>query len=81
MSTSETSTPMNVNENEEQGLLDAMNDRYGGVIVEVTQPMDSALFASVLRASMQQWRQQVFFLTFITIFTTLFSLFLLDHVM
>ncbi|MBA0598362.1 hypothetical protein Gorai_008128 [Gossypium raimondii] len=58
MSASETSTPMNVNENEEQGLLDAINDRYGGVIVEVTQPMDSALFASVLSASMAQWRQQ-----------------------
>ncbi|KAH1055559.1 hypothetical protein J1N35_033624 [Gossypium stocksii] len=58
MSASETSTPMNVNENEEQGLLDAINDRYGGVIVEVTQPMDSALFASVLSASMAKWRQQ-----------------------
>ncbi|KAG4143018.1 hypothetical protein ERO13_D06G163300v2 [Gossypium hirsutum] len=58
MSASETSTPMNVNENEEQGLLDAINDRYGGLIVEVTQPMDSALFASVLSASMAQWRQQ-----------------------
>ncbi|MBA0723587.1 hypothetical protein Golax_004157, partial [Gossypium laxum] len=58
MSASETSTPMNVNDNEEQGLLDAINDRYGGVIVEVTQPMDSALFASVLSASMAQWRQQ-----------------------
>ena len=55
------------NENDEQvsqdfKLLNAVNDRYGGVIVEVNEPIDSALFASVLRASIAQWRYQVFFL-------------------
>ncbi|XWS18100.1 hypothetical protein CRYUN_Cryun32bG0013000 [Craigia yunnanensis] len=61
MSASVNSTP--VNENDEQvsqdsKLLNAVNDRYGGVIVEVSEPMDSALFASVLRDSIAQWRHQ-----------------------
>ncbi|XVE87625.1 hypothetical protein DITRI_Ditri19aG0002800 [Diplodiscus trichospermus] len=61
MSASVNSTP--VNENDEQTvqhlkLLNAINDRYGGVIVEVNEPMDSALFASMLRASIAQWRHQ-----------------------
>ncbi|KAK8485343.1 hypothetical protein V6N11_025381 [Hibiscus sabdariffa] len=63
MSASLNSTPTRLNENEEQGILDfkllnAVNDRYGGVIVEVTQPMDSDLFASLLRASIVRWRHQ-----------------------
>ncbi|XWS12968.1 hypothetical protein CRYUN_Cryun37aG0135300 [Craigia yunnanensis] len=61
MSASGNSTP--VNENDEQVVqdfkqLNAVNDRYGGVIVEVSEPMDSALFASILRASIAQWRHQ-----------------------
>ncbi|KAL1167113.1 hypothetical protein V6Z11_A06G244800 [Gossypium hirsutum] len=61
MSTSVNSTP--VNEKDEQvfqdlKLLNAVNDRYGGVIVEVREAMDSALFGSVLRASIAQWRHQ-----------------------
>ncbi|OMO64693.1 hypothetical protein COLO4_31937 [Corchorus olitorius] len=63
MSASPNSTPVNViAENEEQfrdfKLLNAVNDRYGGVIIEITEPMDSALFASLLRASIAQWRHQ-----------------------
>lgn len=66
MSTSVNSTP--VNEKDEQvfqdfKLLNAVDDRYGGVIVEVREAMDSALFGSVLRASIAQWRHQVFFIT------------------
>ncbi|KAK8294392.1 hypothetical protein V6Z12_D06G254200 [Gossypium hirsutum] len=61
MSTSVNSTP--VNEKDEQvfqdfKLLNAVDDRYGGVIVEVREAMDSALFGSVLRASIAQWRHQ-----------------------
>ncbi|KAK8494823.1 hypothetical protein V6N12_055145 [Hibiscus sabdariffa] len=61
MSASRNSTP--VNEKDKQvlqdfKLLNAVNDRYGGVVVEVREPMESALFASVLRASIAQWRQQ-----------------------
>ncbi|OMO76960.1 hypothetical protein CCACVL1_15253 [Corchorus capsularis] len=63
MSASPNSTPVNViAENEEQfrdfKLLNAVNDRYGGVVIEITEPMDSALFASLLRASIAQWRHQ-----------------------
>lgn len=39
-------------------LLDASEDAYGGVIVDMEEPMDSDLFASVLRASTSEWRQQ-----------------------
>ncbi|KAA3478561.1 nudix hydrolase 2-like [Gossypium australe] len=61
MSTSVNST--SINEKDEQvfqdfKLLNAVNDRYGGVIVEVREAMDSALFGSVLRASIAQWRHQ-----------------------
>ncbi|XVF28069.1 hypothetical protein REPUB_Repub14bG0163800 [Reevesia pubescens] len=62
MSASLNSTPVIENENEQVlqhlKLLNAVNDRYGGVIVEVSEPMDSALFASILRASIAQWRLQ-----------------------
>ncbi|XP_017979267.1 PREDICTED: nudix hydrolase 2 isoform X3 [Theobroma cacao] len=63
MSASANSTPVNViAENEEQvqefKQLNAVNDRYGGVIVEMSEPMDPAAFASSLRASIAQWRHQ-----------------------
>lgn len=64
MSASANSTPVNViAENEEQvqefKQLNAVNDRYGGVIVEMSEPMDPAAFASSLRASIAQWRHPV----------------------
>jgi len=40
-------------------LFDGSDDAYGGVVVEMKEPMDSELFASVLRASLLQWTQQV----------------------
>ncbi|CAA2962901.1 nudix hydrolase 2-like isoform X1 [Olea europaea subsp. europaea] len=40
-------------------ILDARNDDHGGVMVEMTdESMDAGLFASLLRASLSQWRQQ-----------------------
>ncbi|GMH05814.1 hypothetical protein Nepgr_007654 [Nepenthes gracilis] len=39
-------------------LLSAKNDNYGGVLVEMKEPMDSEIFLSMLGASMSQWRQQ-----------------------
>ncbi|XP_052178114.1 nudix hydrolase 2-like isoform X8 [Diospyros lotus] len=39
-------------------LFDGSDDAYGGVVVEMKEPMDSELFASVLRASLLQWTQQ-----------------------
>lgn len=42
-------------------LLDASEDAHGRVIIDMKEPMDSDLFASVLRTSISHWRQQVFF--------------------
>ncbi|XP_061344343.1 nudix hydrolase 2-like [Gastrolobium bilobum] len=38
-------------------LLTSTNDDYGGVIVELDQPMDSTTFVSILRASISHWKQ------------------------
>ena len=40
-------------------LLPATNDEHGGVIVDMKEAMESADFATLLRASMSQWRRQV----------------------
>lgn len=40
-------------------LLRAVEDDYGGVIVEVTDAMDPGDFSSSLRASLSLWRHQV----------------------
>lgn len=42
-------------------LLDASEDAYEGVIVDMKEPMNSDLFVSALRASTMKWREQVFF--------------------
>ncbi|KAK2986459.1 hypothetical protein RJ640_011897 [Escallonia rubra] len=39
-------------------LLDASEDAYEGVNVEMKEPMDSNVFVSLLRASISQWRQK-----------------------
>ncbi|CAK9167197.1 unnamed protein product [Ilex paraguariensis] len=39
-------------------LLNASDDAYGGVTVDMKEPMDSDDFRSLLRASISQWRQQ-----------------------
>ncbi|XP_039125553.1 nudix hydrolase 2-like isoform X1 [Dioscorea cayenensis subsp. rotundata] len=50
--------PMSNDEREEVGLLDAVDDIHGGVIVELKGPMDCKTFVSSLRASLSHWRQQ-----------------------
>lgn len=40
-------------------LLNAIEDSHGGVIVNIDKHMDSLVFASVLKASISNWRQQV----------------------
>ena len=40
-------------------LLTGTPDSYGGVSVEIKNPIDSNLFGDLLRASISQWRQQV----------------------
>lgn len=42
-------------------LLTSTDDHYGGVIVELDQPMDSTTFVSILRASIIHWKQLVVF--------------------
>ncbi|XP_004134806.1 nudix hydrolase 10 [Cucumis sativus] len=39
-------------------LLDANEDDYGGVIVELDKPMNSEVFVPILRASIANWKQQ-----------------------
>lgn len=41
-------------------ILGGRDDEHGGVVVEMTnEPLDPAVFASLLRASLSQWRQKV----------------------
>ena len=43
----------------EVALLPAVEDDYGGIIVEVKSPIDPEDFASSLKASLSLWRHQV----------------------
>ena len=49
------------NEVQQMKLLAAMNDEHEGVIVELSEPMGSEVFASMLKASIAYWRKQVKF--------------------
>ena len=40
-------------------ILNAADDAFGGVVVEMKEPMNSDLFDTLLRASISQWREQV----------------------
>ncbi|KAI3838592.1 hypothetical protein MKX03_030358 [Papaver bracteatum] len=39
-------------------LLNATNDHFDGVIIDMNKPMDSDIFVSSLRTSISHWRQQ-----------------------
>ncbi|KAI9178465.1 hypothetical protein LWI28_026818 [Acer negundo] len=54
------STSIEKPENEVQNieLLSSVQDLHGGVTVEIKEPMDSKLFALMLRTSLSHWRQQ-----------------------
>lgn len=43
------------------GLLRAVEDKHGGVIVNMEEPMDSLVFASLLEVSLSEWKRQVDF--------------------
>jgi len=43
----------------ERTLLNAVEDRYGGVKVDVEDSMDCNDYVSLLRDSITQWRKQV----------------------
>ncbi|XP_017699680.2 nudix hydrolase 2-like [Phoenix dactylifera] len=57
-SPSPVAAPELTDQREEVELLPAVNDYYGGVIVEMKAPMDSGAFASSLRSSISIWRKQ-----------------------
>lgn len=40
-------------------MLNAVDDAFGGVIVEMKEPMNSNVFDTLLRASISGWREQV----------------------
>ncbi|KAK9284419.1 hypothetical protein L1049_023591 [Liquidambar formosana] len=42
-------------------LPNARDDGYGGVRVQMKEPMDSQVFASWLRASLPKWKRQIYF--------------------
>ncbi|XP_028780738.1 nudix hydrolase 7-like [Neltuma alba] len=52
------STAIEVMEDRSTNLLNAKEDNHGGVTVNVDQPMDSMVFASLLESSMSNWREQ-----------------------
>ncbi|XP_037493852.1 nudix hydrolase 7 [Jatropha curcas] len=54
MSSITSSTP----KEDQVGLLDAVDDLYDGVVVEMKDYMDSDIFIPLLRASLSQWKQQ-----------------------
>ncbi|CAA3014281.1 nudix hydrolase 2-like isoform X1 [Olea europaea subsp. europaea] len=55
MSSSDSPLP---SEKQADRILEAINDDYGGVVVEMTnEPMDAHIFVSLLRASLSHWRQ------------------------
>ena len=56
---------MSENRVEQVELLSSDNDSYGGVVVKIEQPIDSKIFPSLLRASISQWRQQVYIYIYI----------------
>lgn len=46
-------------------LLEGTNDDHDGLMVEMTpDPLDPALFAATLKASLSHWRLQVYFFFF-----------------
>jgi len=36
-----------------------VNDKHGGVIIEMVAPMDPAVFSASLKAALAKWREQV----------------------
>ncbi|KAG7536039.1 NUDIX hydrolase domain [Arabidopsis suecica] len=55
MSASSSTNPMS---REEATLLPSVQDKYGGVMTEMTHPMDPSLFSTLLRSSLSTWTLQ-----------------------
>jgi hypothetical protein len=43
--------------------LPFVHDKHGGVIIEMTTPMDPGVFSASLKAALAKWREQVIPLT------------------
>ncbi|KAK2652698.1 hypothetical protein Ddye_012554 [Dipteronia dyeriana] len=43
---------------QEVKLLNGVYDNYGGVVVQMTESMDSKLFASLIKSSLSHWKQE-----------------------
>jgi hypothetical protein len=56
-------------------LLPSVQDKYGGVMTEMTHPMDPSLFSTLLRSSLSTWTLQV-----LSSFFLLLNLILLDSI-
>ncbi|CAH8277923.1 unnamed protein product [Arabidopsis lyrata] len=55
MSASSSSNPMS---RDEATLLPSVQDKYGGVMTEMSHPMDPSLFSTLLRSSLSTWTLQ-----------------------
>ncbi|KAL6544682.1 hypothetical protein OROMI_023544 [Orobanche minor] len=56
---SSSTPPASSAEHVDDRLLEGENDDHGGVVVEMTnEPLDPIVYASLLKASLSQWRQQ-----------------------
>uniref|UniRef100_A0A1J3DWQ6 Nudix hydrolase n=1 Tax=Noccaea caerulescens TaxID=107243 RepID=A0A1J3DWQ6_NOCCA len=58
MSASSSSNPMSAEEANGVTLLPAVEDKYGGVVAEMSQPMDPFAFSLILRSSLSNWTLQ-----------------------
>lgn len=64
MSASSSANPMSAEEANGVTLLPAVEDKYGGVVAEMSQPMDPFAFSLLLRSSLSNWTLQVLFFFF-----------------
>ncbi|EOA13877.1 hypothetical protein CARUB_v10026979mg [Capsella rubella] len=58
MSASSSTNPMSLQEADAVKLLPYVEDKYGGVMTEMTHPMDPCVFSALLRASLSNWTLQ-----------------------
>ncbi|ESQ39917.1 hypothetical protein EUTSA_v10000989mg [Eutrema salsugineum] len=58
MAASSSTNPMSGEEATGVTLLPAVEDRYGGVMTEMSQPMDPSAFSALLRSSLSNWTLQ-----------------------
>lgn len=53
-------TELSVSENSREiEPLPFVNDKHGGVIIEMKTPMDPGVFSAYLKAALAKWREQV----------------------